>query len=62
MLHVTSQFVKIKNVTLSASGKVISVSTAIARRRLNPLAMEWGAEAAVGYPIFRDSAAMFLTP
>ncbi|KAJ8322268.1 hypothetical protein KUTeg_000739 [Tegillarca granosa] len=51
-----------KFLTCSASGKVMSVSTAMASKRLNPFTMEWGAEAAVGYPMDKDTAATFLTP
>lgn len=45
-----------------ASLKSTSVTAAIARRFLNPLAIECGADAIVGYPMDKDKAAMFATP
>ena len=48
--------------TCSASGKVISVWAAIARTFLNPLIMEWGTDATVGYPICKETEAMLRTP
>merc|ERR1740128_1012593 len=47
---------------ISASLKVISVTAAMASRFFMPLTMEWGAEATVGYPICRHTAATLATP